>query len=294
MFKRKCRKYNFLVFATIFLVSGCQKVDLNEINNLNGNQISIIGHGGIGFESLQNPLPHNSYSSVVKAVEAYGVEGVEVDIQLSSDGVLFMYHDNTLESLTDCAGCVLFNASEVLKNCRYRSSIRSNLFLNETLSPIEDIFKKFVEWPVQPILILDIKEAMPTCGAFVFEDYVQKIVDEIARLIIKYNALDWIIVEAEKMVFLRALQEKLPTIRLSFIPNYHLEEEVVDAAENGIYLISCRNDLITKEFSNFIHANGLRVAIYSVRTREGTIRAINKSPDFIYTDNIILLQEILK
>ena len=87
----------------------CEKVDLDGINNLNDNKITLIGHGGIGFESAQNPLPHNSITSLTKAIDAYGVEGVEADIQLSADDKIFMYHDNTLESGTDCGGCVFFS-----------------------------------------------------------------------------------------------------------------------------------------------------------------------------------------
>jgi len=289
------RAYNLLVtFVILFVAYGCQKVDLDAIDNLSSNKIAVIGHGGIGFESTQNPLPHDSYSSIMKAVEAFGVDGVEMDIQMSADGVIFMYHDNTLETMTDCAGCILYTNSEVLKNCRYRASVRSNLFLNEKLSPVEIIFERFSKLQVKPTMILDIKEALPNCGDFDFDNYVAQFTDEIIRLIVKYDALDWCIVESEKLKFMTALKEKLPTLKLSFIPNYHTEEEIIDSAERGFYMISSRNDLISKEFSKFIHDNGLRVAIYSVKTKDGSIEAVKKSPDFIYTDNIGLLQEILR
>jgi len=211
MYSSYLKAYNYWVaFAILFFISGCQKVDLENINNLNGGKIDVIGHGGIGFESPQNALPHNSFSSLTKAVDAYGVEGVEVDIQLSADSVLFMYHDNTLETLTDCAGCILFEDSDALKNCRYRSSLRSNLFLNEKLSPVESILEHFSQRPIKPKVILDIKPALTSCGDFDFDIYRQTFVDELARLLIKYDALDWCIVEAEKIKFLTALQEQLP------------------------------------------------------------------------------------
>jgi len=82
-------------------------------------------------------------------------------------------------------------------------------------------------------------------------------------------------------------------VKLSFIPSNQTEEEVINAAEKGFYMISLHNDKISNEYAQFIHDNGLRVAIYGIKIRSGAIDAINKSPDFIYTDNIILLQEIL-
>ena len=90
-----------------------------------------------------------------------------------------------------------------------------------------------------------------------------------------------------------SLKEQMPTIKLSFIPNYHTKEEIVEVAEKGIYMISCHNSYLDKEFVQFTHNNGLRVAIYGVKIRSGAVDAINKSPDYIYTDNIILLQGML-
>jgi glycerophosphoryl diester phosphodiesterase len=289
------KTYNFLVLLTIiFLVSGCEKVDLNEINNLNGNKITLIGHGGSGFESPQNPLPHDSYSSLIKAVEAYGLEMVEADVQMSADGAIFMYHDNTLESKTDCFGCLFFKDSEVLKNCRYRSSLRSNLFLNEKLNEVETVLAKFAERAVKPIVIFDIKLALPECGDFDYNNYRQRFVDEIVRLVTLYDATDWCIVESDRFDFLLTLKDQLPEIKLSFIASTRTDEMIINVVNNGIYMISSHKDLITGAFIQSIHDNGLRVALYGVKTRSGAVEAINKSPDFIYTDNIILLLEILR
>ncbi len=289
------RLYNgLIVLAILFLWNACQKVDLNEINNLNGNRITLIGHGGIGFESPQNALPHDSFSSLTKAVEAFGTEGVEVDIQLSADGTLFMYHDDVLETGTDCFGCVFYKESEELLNCRFRSSFRSNLFLNEKLDKLESVLQVFALRPIKPKVIFDIKFALEACGDFDYDTYEERFVAEIARLITKYDALDWCYVEAGKFDFLMALQEKLPAIKLSFITGSYEEEEIIEVANNGIYMISSTNNAISKEFVQFIHEQGLRVAIYGVKIRSAAVEAINKSPDYIYADNIILLQEMLR
>ncbi len=289
------KAYNCLIlFVILFSTNGCQKVDLNQINNLNGNKIDVIGHGGAGFESAQNALPHDSFSSLVKAVEAYGVDGVEVDVQLSADGVLFMYHNNFLDVRTDCFGCIFLKESEALKNCRFRSSLRSNLFLNEKLSTLESVLERFAQRPMKPKVIFDVKLVPSECGDLDYDHYQQRFVDEIARLIIKYDAIDWCFVESDRFDFLMSLKEKLPNVKLSFIPNYHTEEEIVEAANNGIYMISTRNDLTSKSLVQLSHENGVLVAIYGVKIRSGAIEAINKSPDFIYTDNIILLQEMLR
>lgn len=289
------KTYNLLlIFAILFLITGCQKVDLSEINNLNGNKITLIGHGGIGFSSPQNALPHNSFSSLTKAVEAYGLEGVEVDVQMSSDSVIFMYHDKVLETSTDCFGCVFFKESESLINCRYRSGFRNNLFINENLRSIESVLKRFSERPTKPLVIMDVKLALEECGNFDNAVHRQQFLEAIASLIDNYNAQEWCFVESDDLDFLMDLKEILPEVKLSLIPILYSEEEVIEAAGKGVYMISGSNDVMTKAYAQFIHDNGMRLAIYSVKIRKAAIEAINNSPDYIYTDNIILLQEMLR
>ncbi len=289
------KTYNgLIVFVILFSLNGCQKTDLDEINNLNGNKITIIGHGGLGFESAQNALPHDSFSSLTKAVEAYGVEWVEADIQLSADDVFFTFHSPFLETETDCFGCIFFKESEALKNCRYRSSLQSSRFLDEKLGTLESLLQRFSERPIKPTVVLDIKLAIPECGDFDFNNHQQRFMDEMVRLITKYDASDWCVVDAAELDFLAALKEKLPSIKLSLKTGYFSEDEAIYAVSKGVYMISCDNDLTTKEYVQMCHENGLRVAIYGVKERNGAIEAINKSPDYIFTDNIILLQQMLR
>ena len=187
-----------------------------------------------------------------------------------------------------------FQDSETLKNCRYRSSPQSNLFLNEKLDQLETLLQNFSERATKPIVIFDVKLSLRECGDFDYDDYQERFISEIARLITKYDALDWCYVEGVNFDFLMALQTKLPGVKLSYIPNTHKEEEIAEAANRGVYMISLANTLISGEMVQFAHEKGLRVAIYGVKIRSSAITAINKSPDYIYTDNIVLLQEMLR
>ena len=60
----------------------------------------VIGHRGACGHAPENTLP-----SFEKAME-YGVRWVEVDVKLSSDGVAFLMHDDSLERTTDGEGLV--------------------------------------------------------------------------------------------------------------------------------------------------------------------------------------------
>ena len=74
--------------------------------------VRVIGHRGSGTNS-ESSLPENTIASVIQA----GVDGadmVEIDVQLSLDGRLYVIHDDTVDRTTDGTGCVAdLSASEL-------------------------------------------------------------------------------------------------------------------------------------------------------------------------------------
>jgi glycerophosphoryl diester phosphodiesterase len=64
-----------------------------------------IGHRGTGTNRPGHALPENSVPSFVAAM-AEGADGIELDVELTSDGALLVMHDDTLDRTTTCSGCV--------------------------------------------------------------------------------------------------------------------------------------------------------------------------------------------
>jgi len=64
----------------------------------------IIGHRGSGTNGPSEP-PENTLPSV-EAAYADGAAMVEIDAQLTADGVLVLMHDGTVDRTTDGTGCV--------------------------------------------------------------------------------------------------------------------------------------------------------------------------------------------
>jgi glycerophosphoryl diester phosphodiesterase len=64
-----------------------------------------IGHRGTGINRRGHLLPENSVPSFVAAM-ADGADGIELDVELTSDGGLLVMHDDTLDRTTTCSGCV--------------------------------------------------------------------------------------------------------------------------------------------------------------------------------------------
>lgn len=64
-----------------------------------------IGHRGTGLTRPASPYPENSISAFQAAMAA-GADGIELDIEITSDGGLVVMHDDTLDRTTTCGGCV--------------------------------------------------------------------------------------------------------------------------------------------------------------------------------------------
>lgn len=78
-----------------------------------------LGHRGAGTSRAANPFPENSRSSFRAAIDQ-GADGVELDVELTSDGALVAMHDDTLDRTTTCGGCVSTKTLAEIRACRLR------------------------------------------------------------------------------------------------------------------------------------------------------------------------------
>lgn len=69
----------------------------------------VIAHRGASADAPENTLP-----AFQRALEL-GVDGVELDVQLSRDGVLVVFHDATLDAKTDRTGRVCDHSARELQ-----------------------------------------------------------------------------------------------------------------------------------------------------------------------------------
>jgi glycerophosphoryl diester phosphodiesterase len=89
----------------------------------------IAAHRGGALEA-----PENSLEAFSHAV-ALGVEEIECDVHLSSDGRIMVHHDATLERMTDGQGPLCDRPAEALRTLRIKGSATARMpFLSEVLA----------------------------------------------------------------------------------------------------------------------------------------------------------------
>jgi glycerophosphoryl diester phosphodiesterase len=147
-----------------------------------------IGHAGMGFSSLVNPfnpLPENSMASLQKAMEL-GADGVEVDVQLTADSVLVLYHDKRLDSKTATKGCISELKSTEVIGVPYKMGFPFDWFHNESIISLEQLFEEFSRRDSFPWVYLDI-HSHNYCDLMKGYASIGILARSLARLIEKHN-----------------------------------------------------------------------------------------------------------
>ena len=284
---------SLMISGLLCHILACQKADLSAINNLRNDEIAVIGHGGMGFQSVQVNLPANSFESIIKAVEGYQVEGIEVDVQISADGVLFLYHDSRLQTLTDCLGCLYQKNAAELDGCKYVLGFNSQNFSNQKLVRLEAIIERFKERTPKPLIFLDLKTSLDCSQTFDSNIFESAFLESLKTLFVKYNCHEWVIIESASLSFLKNLKEEIPGVLLNYSTSID-ETSIQIAEDNKFYGLSANFDQASKDAIRNAHDKEIFITLGILKIRRDAIDMIELSPDFIFTDNIPLLQSILK
>ena len=281
----------FGLFAVAALFS-CEKIEVDEIHNLNNGKVFIIGHAGEGFNSHINHYPFNSKGSISRALNFHKADGIEVDVQLTKDHRAILYHDDYLDTQTDCGGSIYnFNYEDLLK-CRYNSDIHPSLFQKMYLIGLDEVYSLCMNIPEpKPMIFLDIK-LNPTNLNIDMEAYKDSLVADLIQSIQNYIP--------EKVHFISEDVDLLKKFKaLTPESKFHLaggnsKFQISTAITNGFTgIIGTEDDYETEDTAE-AHRNNLTVTLFGVTSLDDIDDALELNPDYIHSDNIPLLQSVLR
>ncbi|MEL6865788.1 MAG: glycerophosphodiester phosphodiesterase family protein [Bacteroidota bacterium] len=286
--------YLALVMLSLSLLLACEAFEEEEIDNLSEGRIAIIGHGGVGFPSPENERTMNSWEGINKAIFGLGADGIEVDVQISADGKAMLYHDERLQTLTNCGGCVYEYSAEELEDCHYRLELDERLSDASRLVRLERVFDLFAEGERPPWLLLDIKLFSPCPLEVEKSVFLSNFSEELLSLIERYKATDWVIVQTSSLEFIQKLSAGNADLKLMLLIS-RLDAQILALLKDySLYGLGSENSRLSAAEISQIHDRGLRVVLWGIGSRSKAVEAIQKSPDFIETDNIVLLQQMLR
>lgn len=169
--------------------------------------------------------PENTMMSFYLGMQM-GANGIETDVHMSKDGVLMLFHDDTLERVTGQTGSISDYTLAELKTFNVR---KGDLF--DKIPTFEDFLQHFA--------FRDI--------TFAIELKQPDVVKETADLIFQYGIEDKTVVTSFKYEEICKMREYAPTLRTGFLTGQVTEELLADMKHRGITELCPQADLLTRE-----------------------------------------------
>lgn len=269
---------NWCIFLSCFIAVSCGKYK-EPIVNLNGNTIVKMGHAGMG---VGNTLPMNSKESLLKCL-SFEMDGTEMDIQLTKDSVLVIFHDHYLEESTNLTGIINDKTWEELKGAKYIQTPH----VQYSLVRLDDFFSGLIL--TDHLFSFDVK-------SYSNKPYFTYIAD-LRRAILKFCAdhqlENHLMIESWDTELLRQLKLENPNLPLYYYQGDSFQDGYQIALQEGFTGITISNEHITKSEIELAHAAGLKVITWNTHTKKQNKAAVLKNPDFIETDDVPFLANYL-
>lgn len=252
------------IFAIVLLFS-CNKKD-------NYSSIQVIGHAGMGL-AMPNSMYHdNSKEAIEYALLMNGCKGVEVDVQLSKDGKLWLYHDPNLDSQTSISGCIgEFNSSEL-------SSVKYNSLHREKLCRLIDIDSNLL---YDKMLYLDIRKVNFCTNS---EVNSQQILDALNGVPFLKNPKIHVVMVSNNLSFLNIINAN--GYKSAYELNENLDFLTIQSMNNFVQELLVKNKNVSADQIANYQSAGLKVTVFEMRSASGIRKALKKNPNAIITDDV--------
>ncbi len=266
------------LFLSLLLISCNKDIHDFDISNLNDNKIDILGHRGMG---KKHKYPGNSFESIETAIKL-GADGSEIDVQITKDSVLVIFHDKELSKKTNFQGTVRDYNWADLDSCTYQHASSENIYV----ITVEDLFSRIPN-------IQDYYFSFD-CKFYPQEEtlntYFRQFAYAIKQVIEKHNMHNKVMIESEIIQFHQILKQN-EVQALQFTVCSEITEGIRIAEQLDLYGIGM-GSAITKRDIELAHDKGFRVMTWVPKTKGGNVKAIRKNPDFIQTAKLIHLLSI--
>ncbi|MEL0643826.1 glycerophosphodiester phosphodiesterase family protein [Olleya sp. Ti.3.14] len=222
------------------------------------NKILKFGHRG-----AKGHVTENTMESIQKALDL-GVDGIEVDVHVCKTGELVVFHDFTLDRITDGTGEIgKFSLSE-LKHLKVE-----NLYSIPTLTEVLDLIDNKI------CINIELKgehTANPTCA--IIKDYVDN----------KNWTMDHFIVSSFQEKELLDVFSCNPNIALGVLTKASVNQAIALAKRINAKAIHPNLALLSKDNVKQTQDQGYKVNVWTVNTKQAIARMKSYNVDAIISD----------
>jgi glycerophosphoryl diester phosphodiesterase len=231
-------------------------------------EVQIFGHAGMGMDIGMSAFHDNSLEAIELALSLPTVNGVEVDVRMSADGTLWLYHENTLEAHTDGEGCIFETTDQVLEKLRYKSLHR------EKLARLDQIWS-FVR--PQHKVILDLKHWNQCTAGYVD---MQRFMEALYAIPLEFRGQ--IVLDSSNPNWLAQISQDFKVVFSTVTFEEGLKQLEKVPALAGLML---RSKDITAEQIAYLKTQGKESYLFEMRSSKKQRAALQKQPSAILADD---------
>lgn len=269
--------YRSLTILLVAVSISCERTEYYPDKPLLNTKTYILAHQGGGSFDSGNTMEACMYGLKM-------VDGIEVDIQKSSDNDIWLSHSS------DIIPCGSFKET-CFASLTSNTIIQIDTCLGNEINytKLEAVFKYMsVNYPDKHIS-LDVKAWSP-CGVTGINliRQMNAMAQSIIDLTAKYHLENQVLVESEVGDFLYYIKKHGGGIEtyLATLGDFELGiSRALEAGFSGISFHYKFDEPINKELVDLMHRKGLKIQLWTVNDAADIEEAKSLNPDFIQTDN---------
>lgn len=274
-------------FLLVLTITQCKKTTTS--GSPTETDVRFVGHKGGGDNSFNAKYIENTLPAVQEGLKT--LNGVEIDVQMSLDGTLWMFHNLDIGQ-SNCNtnyhhSIVLLNDTEIEKIKICNGSVQDKIYrLEELINLWNNTVGGFVismhvktDFPADTI-------NKPLIGGEA--SYLSKFATSLAKLFPTVKHQDQLFVEIYDATFCTKVHTTIPGIKVFLIKSIAFPTLIDDALSTGYDGVSCYlfESTLSVEEVKRARDSGLVVQLWTPDNRDDLLKAFNLKPNIIQTNNL--------
>ena len=270
-------RQSFLLVVIMSCMS-CDRVDYFPDNPIQFKKTIFFAHHGGGDYGAANTLKSCKYG-------LDNLNGIECDIQISSEGTLWLSHSSQTES------CSTFTETNFASQTDAQiEAVNACLGSENEYCRLDSVFNYMSKKNSGELISLDVKAWEPDKleNADIIDE-MNRLAQSIINLVSKYGLSHQVMVESETGDFLYYIKTHSDNIETYLSTDGDFELGTSRALKAGFTGISFKykfDEEITLEQIQLIHRKGLKIHLWTVDDLADINEALSIQPDYIQTDNV--------
>jgi glycerophosphoryl diester phosphodiesterase len=229
----------------------------------------IFAHRGASSHAPENTL------AAFRLAAEQGAAAIELDVQLTADQEVVVFHDSTLSRTTDGHGKVSdFKLTELQ---RLNAGINYGpAFQNERIPTLRDVFENL---PETLFINIELKNLSTICDSLPVKT---------ANLIKKFQAQQRVLISSFNPIALHSFRRQIPEVPRGQLLYNQLTikfHELLPILTSGIQSIHLPYRALTRNVVRTFHDRDLKVFVYTLNHPQDIIDAIEAGVDGFFTDD---------